>query len=386
MEESFVTPGLRGWQAVVRGVRDPDNASELFDEAATHFGEDTPPEEGEARPWSSINMHLWSKFFRARSLLARAVRAPDQSAELLNLASLSLDGTETGWVNPQVTCLRITLQALSRLVRGDEPTKAISEARNELVSANTWAGRSTDDRLVLSFLDRLADALKAVEQQPGAAMATGALPDALSILGRVSMFGDDVARAISPAVGTGTFSTLVLGRYRTWIHKSLASIKQEAKLHTILLRLLQSRIPPYAHVRHGPLEYGKDVVSVIEKGGSNILEMYQAKVGDMTLKGWREVRGQLEDMFLVTVPSVQIPVPIDSTEGFLFFNGHLRPDAEPAVAGWLAEQRDVQQRSISIMQIDQIASWIVGEHLENEFQAVLDEIGLGHDAPWPRGS
>ena len=91
-------------------------------------------------------------------------------------------------------------------------------------------------------------------------------------------------------------------------------------------------------------------------------------------------------MFLVTIPSVQIPVPIDSTEGFLFFNGHLRPDAEPAVAGWLAEQRDVQQRSISIMQIDQIDSWIVGEHLENEFQAVLDEIGVGHDAPWPYGS
>jgi hypothetical protein len=331
-------------------------------------------------------MHLWSKFFRARGLLARAAKVPDQSAELLSLASLSLDGTESGWVNPQVTCLRITLQALSRLAQGDEPTTAIAQARNDLVSANSWAGRTTDDRLVLSFLDRLDDALKAVEKEPGAAMATGVLSDALRILGRVSMFGDDVARAISPAVGTGTFSTLVLGKYRTWIHKHLASIKEETQLHTILLRLLQNRIPPYAHVRHGPLEYGKDVVSVIEKDGRNVLEMYQAKVGDMTLKGWREVRGQLEDMFLVTVPAVQIPVRVDSREGFLFFNGHLRPDAEPAVAGWLADQRDVHKRSISIMQIDQIASWIVGEHLETEFQAVLGEIGLGQDAPWLRGS
>jgi hypothetical protein len=386
MAESFVTPGLRGWQAAVRGLRDADHAAELFDEAAGRFEEDTLPEEGEIRPWSSINMHLWSKFFRARGLLARAAKVPDQSAELLTLASLSLVGTESGWVNPQVTCLRITLVALSRLARGDEPTNVIAEARNELVSANSWAGRSTDDRLVLSFLNRIEDALREVETEPGAAMATGVLRDALSVLGRVSMFGDDVARAISPAVGTGSFSTLVLGKYRTGIHKNLDSIKEETQLHTILLRLLQSRMPPYAHVRHGPLEYGKDVVSVIEKDGSNVLEMYQVKVGDMTLKGWREVRGQLEDMFLVTVPAVQIPVPIDSTEGFLFFNGHLRPDAEPAVAGWLAEQRDVHKRSISIMQIDQIASWIVGEHLETEFQAVLDEIGLGQDAPWPGGS
>ena len=114
----------------------------------------------------------------------------------------------------------------------------------------------------------------------------------------------------------------------------MEAITDEAKLQKITLRLEQAQLPRYAQIRHGPLEYGKDIVAVFERGGRQVLRMWQAKIGDITMPKWRESRTELEEMYLVPLASLQIAVDIDEGEGILVCNGHANPNVEPVMAGW----------------------------------------------------
>ena len=86
----FVTPGLGGWKAAIHGFLVPTDAPESFIEAADSFAQDMPLSHDEIiknqRSWSSINIDLWAKYFRARSMIATAVREPARIQELLKTA------------------------------------------------------------------------------------------------------------------------------------------------------------------------------------------------------------------------------------------------------------------------------------------------------------
>src|SRR5579859_2788885 len=72
--ETFTTPGLRGWRAAVSGYLAPAQAVERFTEAAEELSQDTYEEAaGRAGGWSSVNIDLWAKYFRARAALAQIV-------------------------------------------------------------------------------------------------------------------------------------------------------------------------------------------------------------------------------------------------------------------------------------------------------------------------
>ena len=124
---------------------------------------------------------------------------------------------------------------------------------------------------------------------------------------------------------------IIEGPSRLWIHRTLESIKDERKLHRILLRLFQNSVPCYAQIRHGPIEYGKDIAVAAQDGGQLVLRMYQAKCGDIKKSDWNGIRPQLEEIFQVPLKSFQIPSEVHRGVGILIWNGHADPHVEPDV-------------------------------------------------------
>jgi len=375
--EAFTSYGLRGWRAAVAGFLHPEQAVERFSEAADEFAKDTHDKATlqVTSHWSSINVDLWGKYFRARASVAEIIRTPDRAAELLRDASAVLAGTESGWVNPQVTCFRIVVGALDNIFSGDLDTMAAAQAREALFREVRFSGFDEDDRLAVEFLDTAAEAFAEIRRSPAAAMVSGRLPAALEVLGRIPLIGSDVASAIRPAVGERAHTQL-LGQQRTWIYRTMESIRDENVLQRLLLRLMQGQAPRYAQIRHGPIEYGKDIVALMEIDGRHILEMYQAKAGNITKASWPKARDELEEMFQVDMNDIQLPAEPDDREGVLIFNGHLSAYVEPVVEGWLKEQRDDHHRSFRIMHLDEIVSWILRGGLVNELRQALVELDI----------
>src|SRR4029077_13318480 len=122
--DAFSTPGLRGWKSAVRGFVVPSEAPERFAEAAAAFAQDRMPSTDEERTsrggfWSSINVDLWAKYFRARAAFASVLRQPDSVSELLRAAASQLVGTENGWTNLNVSRFRTLVQTLAQLLDED---------------------------------------------------------------------------------------------------------------------------------------------------------------------------------------------------------------------------------------------------------------------------
>ena len=144
----------------------------------------------------------------------------------------------------------------------------------------------------------------------------------------------------------------------------------------MLLRLLQGTLPRYAQIRHGPIEYGKDIAALADDGGVSILCLYQVKCGEMNTPKWRDARAELEEMFLVPMSEFQLPVSPQRIEGYLVTNGHANTHVEPVMEGWFEEQRRDHGRDITFMHLDKLVDWIFKVRLVNELMAALDEEGV----------
>src|SRR5207302_10747303 len=142
------------------------------------------------------------------------------------------------------------------------------------------SGLAESSEQAFVFLDEIAAAYEELRDDPPAALVSGKLATALQILGRIPLVGETVATAITPAVGEHAHRAL-LGQELTWIHRTLESIGDEAVLRRVLLRLLQASPPLYVQLRHGPIEYGKDIAVLIEDEGKVVLTMYAVKAGDI---------------------------------------------------------------------------------------------------------
>jgi len=286
-----------------------------------------------------------------------------------------LKGTEVGWVNPQVSCFRIVVDALDKIFSGDLDTVAAVQAKETILLSARFSGLDEEDRLAVEFLDTAAEAFTELRLAPSTAMVSGRLAASLEVLGRIPLIGGDLASAIRPAVGERAHTQL-LGQHRTWIHRTIESIKDEVVLQKLLLRLMQGQLPRYAQIRHGPIEYGKDIVALIEIDDRHILEMYQVKAGNITKASWPKAHEELEEMFLVEMDDVQLPVAPDDRVGILIFNGHFSEYVEPVVKGWLKEQREDHHRSYRMMHLDEIVTWIVRGGLINELRQALAELDI----------
>jgi hypothetical protein len=135
-------------------------------------------------------------------------------------------------------------------------------------------------------------------------------------------------------------------------------------------------LPRYAQIRHGPLEYGKDIVVLIEIDGVAVLRHYQVKCGNIDKRKWRESKDEMEEMFQVPLPSLQLLFAPQRTEGVLITNGHANTYVEPVISGWMQEQRNTHGRSVEFMHLDALVDWITKNRLVNELRAALREQGV----------
>jgi hypothetical protein len=381
LPDAFRTPGLRGWREVARAYLRPSEAADAFDKAADYFAEDVYKEDTFSRTgsWSSVNVDLWSKYFRARARVAEVIEHPTRAIELLAAAKASLVGTDSGWVRAQVTCFRILVAGLYEILTGD-PEVAAQRARAEFESWARIFGFNDEERTVADFLDAASAAFTEIGGSPDKAFVSGRLVDALRLLGRIPLIGDQVANAVQPAIGRRAHEHS-LGPIRSWIYRALEGIRDEKVLQRLLLRLAQAALPGYAQIRHGPVEYGKDVVVLVEENQLHILRMYQAKVGDISKANWAEIEAQLEEMFLVPTIEAQLPTTPDDRIGILVLTGHLNPFIEPVVHAWVQEQQRAYGRRFEVMHIDDVVQWIASKNLWNEFREAALELGIERATP-----
>jgi len=376
---AFTMPGLKGWRAVTLAHVEPGKAIAWFDEAAESFAADAlPVSDGEriARGgfWSGINQQLWAKYFHARARLIESIRTPTEVKELLDRAVKALKGTESGWHSGEVSRFRVLINVLAKLV-SDPLSFSSEDARREYELEIRMSEETEEDRLALTFISEAANAFRGFESEPASELTRNRLALALDVLAKIPTIGPDVTSAVRPAIGKSAL-TAMLGPIRTWMHRSLAGITDEACFRRILLRLLQSGLPLYTQIRHGPIEYGKDIVALLEVDGSVVLRHYQVKCGDIDKKKWRESKDELEEMFLVPLNSFQLPVAPQRIEGVLVTNGHANPYVEPVIDGWLRSQRQDHGRIVEFMHLDGLVDWIVEHRRVNELKNALHEQGV----------
>jgi hypothetical protein len=271
-----------------------------------------------------MNVGVWAPHFRARSLLATAVREPQRVRELIARAAQAVDPEAGGRSAPNVRRLALLVRTLAGLLSGDS-TLDVRETQKEFLMVTRLAGKDEGDEVSVQFLTLAAEAFAGFRNNPAAEITTGRLPNALEALRRLPFLEPGLSDAVEPVIGEQAMH-LAQGPIRTWMHRTLEAITDERQLQQIIYRLWQASLPLYAQVLHGPLEYGKDVVAYFEQDGRRILRMYQAKVGDISVAAWRHIRSQLEEMFLVPLPNFVVPAePEPAREGILIWNGHAHP-------------------------------------------------------------
>jgi hypothetical protein len=377
--DAFTTSGLKGWRSVTLAHVNPEEAVARFDEAADAFETDAMPanEEDFAQRgghWSGINQQLWAKYFRARARLVEAIRTPEKVKALLDQAVRALEGTESGWHNGEVSRFHVLVKVLSKLM-SNPLSLDVEEARREYQLEIRMSGESEQDRFTLTFISEAAEGFRGFATDPGSEITRNRLETALEALARIPTIGPEVRDAVRPELGKKALDT-IYGPVRTWMHRALGAITDEAQFRMVLLRLLQSGLPLYAQVRHGPLEYGKDIVALLEVDGMAVLRQYQVKCGDITTPKWRESKNEMEEMFQVPLISFQLPVVPQKIEGVLVTNGHANTYVEPVISGWLQEQRETHRRLVEFMHLDALVDWITKNRLVNELQAALRELGI----------
>jgi hypothetical protein len=376
--EEFESVSLRGWKLAIEAEDADSRRAELFAAAADAFAADVNPTAADmlARPrvWSGENVHIWAKYFRARAALARIPATPQQAREYIGEALSALQDTWSGIVNEDTYRLHIALKTLGALV-GLEDQSAVDEATEHLGIARTIFGKGTWHEDMERFLADTTAAFHEFANDPATALASARVLQLQSALAGMPAIGADVASGVAPAIGAHAVS-IMRGLDRSYIHRALENIEDERVFQQIFLRLAQAAVPRYAQVRQGPLEYGKDVVSLVEESGRMILRMYQLKVGDIDMRGWRAVVPQLEEIFTVPLETIHIDGPVDERVGFLVCNGHANPHVDPAILGWFEQEQRDHGHKYEFMHLDVLVRWIVDDRLYETLRAALRDAGI----------
>jgi hypothetical protein len=372
---SGIGPLSEGWRAVVLANVEPNDAVRHFEEAGKQFAEDSAPSADEmlrsGRSWSSINQGLWAPYYRARACVVEAIQKPEATKLLLARAIEYLP--DSGWHSKEVSRFGFLIKSIIAAL-SDQLTLNLTQARESYLSEVRVFGEQEEDRHALVFINELTKALEGFALNPVGEITGNRMASALDALSRVPLVGTELTRAARPALGEVALHA-AFGPIRSWMHRTLEGITDEAVFRKVLLRLLQAGLPLYAQIRHGPVEYGQDLVALVEEGNEVVLRMYQAKCGELDKRKWRESKDELEELFLVPIASLHLPVNPSRTEGILVTNGHANPYVEPGMDGWFREQKD-RGRSIEFMHIDGLVKWISDSHLINELRLALSENGI----------
>lgn len=376
--EGFCSPGLRGWRAAALGHIDTRNARRHYEEASREFGSDVSPNSEELQKrggsWSSVNRDLWAKYYKAKSLIEAVRDEPAAANRLLSEAENALRGTESGWHSGAVSRLHILLRGLNAvLAREDSPS--LEEIQRKLEIEARISGDAESSMSLRRFLTLSTKASADLRSDPGNALLGGELGEALDLLGKLPDFDEQIAMSVRPAVKEAAWQK-ALGPINSWIHSSLEAIKDERVLQRVLLRLLRAAMPLYAQITHGPIEYGKDLISVTAGPSGLILSMYQLKVGPLDKAKWEKARAEVEEIFLVE-PNLPPGIGgIVERRAFIVVNSHPNPYTMPLVTNWISEQARVHNRQIEFLHLDRLANYVSQHRLFNELRIALSENGV----------
>ena len=361
--EALVTPGLRGWSIASSALLDGDATG--FANASAQFSLDAQDRAGREEPsWSGINQQLWAPYFMSRSYMAAPYDSPEEALENVRKAC-SPDQLQSHWLVPRVNRYYQIINAVRGFADGDIST--VNSAVQLYQSDARLALPSSFDSHVMDFLSHL--------QTLSNMLAGDGWVDPLSqivrLLDRMPIFTAPEIGSIKSVLDL-RLPTSLLGLKQGWEYQALASITDEPQLHRILLALFraEAEVPLFSQIRHGPLEYGKDIVVSREDNGRQILRMYSVKTGEIKKPAWNsDIRPQLEEMFQVPLNSPEIPDGIDEIIVILVWNDHINPYVEPLIKGWLTQQLDTLGHKYELMNIDRLVKYVT----ENRLGAVLRE-------------
>jgi hypothetical protein len=370
--EAFTSPDLRGWRCAVEGFTDTGGAADSFRAAAEAFDEDTPERGKNADGgWSSVNRDLWAPYFRSRSWMAQAVREPERCEECISSAAACMP-PHRSYAHTGVHRYHLFVKLLAGVLELEHGLGPM-EARAAFETERRHFGDNDGDPAVLEFLDHAHRGFERLRADRRRGLT--AVGRAMGALDRIPLIGGTEAEAVQQALDRRAIR-IVEGPSRLWIHRTLESIKDERKLHRLLLRLFQNSVPRYAQVRHGPIEYGKDIAVAAQDGDELVLRMYQAKCGNITKPGWNKIRPQLEEIFQVPLDGFQLPSAVHRRVGILIWNGHAAPHAEPIMQGWKNDQWTAFRREYEFMHLDDIVTYILDNRLVSAFREALAEEGI----------
>lgn len=366
--EVFDTPGLKGWRAALEGFIKPKEAHRFFFMAADWFLQDNPKETDVPFAAAWVNYYTWEPHFRSRGYLALATldeeKFEDSLEKAVKLAAKSKQNI------PEVERFDLLIKTLWDLLQTKQGI-ASSDLRETFLQA-TFLDRQIYDSIILEFIDFAVGGLSELRRNRRKGLSK--IGRALHALSRLPILGESAENAIAMAVDHQAIEILD-GQTRNWIHTRLASLKTEDLLRKVLFQLFQNQIPKYAQIRHGPIEYGKDLVVVANEGGTTVLRMYQVKCGDITRNTWyNECRPQLEQIFQVPMCQLQIPIAVDRRLGVLIWNGHFSPQIEEIVQAWLFEQQSAFKREYQFMNLDGIVNYIIDNRLVHALRDILDKV------------
>jgi len=251
---AFTSDSLQGWKAAVRGLTGTGEPALDFEAAAEAFALDRLPQPGElryGRSWSSINVELWSPYFRSRSAMATAIDDPRQVRQYVEVAADTAPQMQSGWHHPTVARYVILVNALARLLRDGSPL-VLQKAQDAMTAEQRLTGEQPEDQLITRFLAIAAESFEGFQADPEREITSGRLRDALLILGRIPIIEPGFANALAPALGNQAISALQ-GPVRTRMYRALEAIRDERQLQQIVLRLSQASLPAYAQLSSRPI-------------------------------------------------------------------------------------------------------------------------------------
>lgn len=369
--EALITPGLVGWSIGAHAIETGDDTR--FIEAAEEFAKDSHdrPDRGMAA-WSSINQDLWAPHFRSRGLISRACASPSQAVKHVREADEVLPRDGGGWHSPVAHRYAHAIKAVRSFV--DTDRDGIAAARTGYERGLRFDVPTAIDDHVLQFVARLESLAGLGEGDRWIHQ----LQEVTVLLDRMPIFGENEKRAITDSLNQAV-PTSLLGLRQGWEYTGFEAVCREEQLHRILLALFraEARVPSFSQVRHGPIEYGKDIVVCRESNGRRVLSMYSVKRGEIKKGNWNaEVRPQLEEMFQVPLEALGLPASIDEQEGILVCNAHVSPYAEPIVRGWMQDQFMKFGRTYRIMHIDDLVNYVRDNQLGGALRNALRQEGL----------
>lgn len=365
--DGFRYPGVCGWREVCRGTMASKEAYLFYEDAAKCFASDTNPEdirEAKKPYWTAFNSGSLAPYFRARAALSKPRNKPEEVIVALKQAAKEIHPEQSGFVYGPSIKLATLVHGLGSYIETYNDSVLDKLCKDYQEEIRLWGESNGDDKLLLEGLKLVSDAIEGFRYDPVAEIGRERLSKGIRILETIPEWSQ--LKVVSGLITDFKKSALEVSQGATSddVASWLGTITDEAILQRLLLHLLQASSPYHAKVTHGPIEFGKDIVAIIDNEGTPVLHLYAVKAGDIDARKWLSAKESIDQIFTVSInnPLVTQYSPT-KTKGFLLFNGHFNQHIESVADGWLKELRSNRHWDIEVYDLNGLSKWIVSNRL-----------------------